>query len=91
MPCHKLNTVIVIYTASVSWQVAGKMKQYDPGEIFVHAFYPVVSRQVDRVSCPDLVAVVYWTGGKGGNAGDPCVKNRQYVYPHDVLFLPQLC
>ena len=90
-PWPLVSTVIVIYTASVFWQVTGKTKQYDPGEIFVHAFYPVVSRQVDRVSCPDPVVVVYWAGGKGGNDGDPCVKNRQYVYLHGVLFLLQFC
>ena len=75
----------------MSWQVAGKKKQSCPGEISVHTFYPVVSRQVDQVSCPDPVVVVYWTGGKGGNDGDPCVKNWQYVYLHGVLFLLQLC
>ena len=85
-----MSTVIVIYTASVSWPVTGQKKQCDPGEIFVPVFCLVVSMQVDQAFVLVLAVVVYWLG-KGGNDVNPYVRSRVYVFPHGALFLLQLC
>ena len=69
--CTGHNTTMVICTASVSWQVAGRKKQLCPGGISDHAFYPVVSRREDRISCPDPVVAVCQTGYKGESVVDP--------------------
>ena len=88
--CHIMSTVIVIYTASVSWPVAGQKKQYDPGEIFVPVFCLVVSMQVDQAFVLVPAVDVYWLG-KGGNDVNPYVRSRMYVCLHGALFLLQLC